>query len=148
MTYPSPPPMRSHTALIAFGVLAVVLLVCCGGGLAWFLNSRPEATSAGSTPPPDLPDPFDQAAFDTYWAGNASDNVQGYVTSVDWDGTALTAHTKLYADSDAVQPAKDICTALGGFWLGQDFHPVRVLDGADQILVSRHTRDDTCTWRR
>jgi hypothetical protein len=68
-----------------------------------------------------------------------------------WDGNVLTAKTTLVADADAVEPAKSICVAMSMYWLqskdGQ-FRSVRVVDQAGQVLVSRHTEADQCTWRR
>lgn len=137
---------------IVLGILAGIGALCCGVGAVMTVtgNHRDRSGPAVAVAAPVEPPAFDQAAFDKYWADNVSDDVQATVTSVDWSGSMLTAHTKLYADGDAVLPATDACTALGGFWLftGRDFHSVRVLDGADQILVSRHTITDNCTWRR
>jgi len=101
-----------------------------------------------TTPAPPAADPFDRGAFDAYWAGpNVTPRVRDLVTSVDWGGSVLTAHTQLAADADAIEPATTICGALSGFW-GGEFHSVRVVDGADQVLVSRRTAGETCTWRR
>lgn len=136
-------------ALIVIGSLVVL---CCGAGAVTVLaQPRPDRVApVTAAAAPVVPDPFDRTAFDAYWAANVSDDVQATVTTVDWSGVVLTAHTQLVAGAGAVQPATDACTALAGFWnlTGREFQGVRVVDAADQILVSRHTITDNCTWRR
>lgn len=94
--------------------------------------------------------PFDQAGFDAYWSNGIIPGSRGHVTSVEWSGGVLSARTKLSATPDAVEPATTICNALATYWLqaGKDFQPVRVLDGAGQVLVSKNAAGDTCKWRR
>lgn len=119
------------------------------GGIAIWANNGESAPAA--TQPPAPASPFDRAAFDAYWAGPVvRDEYRAMVKSVDWSGGVLVAHTSLFADSDAVEPAKAICVALSMFWAGtpQGFEPVRVVDRVDEVLVSRRTVGDTCTWRR
>jgi len=130
---------------LSAGAITIVLGAFCLVSLA--IGAIVNQTQT-TTPAPAASDPFDRAAFDAYWAGpNVTPRVRGLVASVDWSGSVLTAHTQLVADSDAIEPATTICGALSGFW-GGDFHSVRVVDGADQVLVSRHTAGETCTWRR
>lgn len=131
-------------------IVAIALSACCIGSVligAFFVNRDLSTTQ----PIPAAADPFDRAAFDAYWAGpNVTPRTRSLVTSVDWAGGALTAHTALTADADAIEPATTICGALSGYWLLQrgEFQPVRVVDGADQVLVSRHVLAESCTWRR
>lgn len=146
---PQVQPRRKSRAPLIVITVAVSLLALCGGVAFIALAVSPVGSS---TPDAGAPKPavFDQAAFDTYWAANASDGVQELVKSVDWSGSVLTAHTDLQAAAAAVEPATAACAALSGYWVsaGVDFHSVRVVDGADQVLVSRHTQADACTWRR
>ena len=131
---------------LSAGAITIVLGAFCLVSLA--IGAIVNRTQTTTPAPPAASDPFDRGAFDRYWAGpNVTPRTRNLVTSVDWSGSVLTAHTQLVADSDAIEPATTICGALSGFWVG-DFHSVRVLDGADQVLVSRRTAGETCTWRR
>lgn len=134
---------RSIVILSAVGALLVAGVVI--GAVA------PDAfpTKAAPTQTP-TPAPYDQADFDAYWNSGIIPGSRDYVTSVDWSDGALTAHTKLAAKAEAVDPATKICNALSVYWTqaGKPFQPVRVLDGAGQILTSKHTAGDTCQWRR
>jgi hypothetical protein len=108
---------------------------------------------AGNVPAPSAAQPatVDVSDLPAWWEQNYSAASWYGLTSVPkWDGNTLTAETKLYADSDAVAPATSICGAMSMYWLatGKEFHSVRVVDGAGQILVSRHTMAEQCTWRR
>jgi hypothetical protein len=94
--------------------------------------------------------PFDQAAFNTWWNDPGILPItRQHVTAVDWNSGILVAHTSLFADGDAVEPALKICQALAAYSADKpDFYPVQVMDRGDLILTSRHTRADTCQWRR
>lgn len=138
---------------VVAGLLACSLLSIGGslvvGGLAGALNDAAEADS----PPEKAPavSPVDDAELSTYWSDNFAQTSWYELTGVPaWDGTALVAETKLFADGDAVEPALAICAAMSNYWAmaGQEFRPVRVLDQQGGVLVSRHTVDDRCTWRR
>jgi len=135
--------MKHRRTLIIAGVVAGVLAVgLLLGAVVPGLRGTKPADQVGSAP-------FDRADFDAYW-NTVIPETRGLVTSIDFDGQALTAHTRLVADADAVDPAMKICTALALYWpqAHQDPHGVRVFDQAQQILTSRYVTDDRCHWRR
>lgn len=103
--------------------------------------AAPAATTAG----------FSQAEFDAYWQQWAHTSWGSLVTKIEQDGYGVTAHTKLFPDADARQPALSICGAISSFWAAPDraqAPAVRVLDQADNILASRHTGEVSCSYRR
>lgn len=82
-----------------------------------------------------------------FWESNYKTASWYSATSVPtWDGNVLTAKTSAADQSTATT----ICGALSMYWVssGKGFHSVRVVDSAGQVLVSRHTESDQCTWRR
>lgn len=114
-------------------------------------TAQPEDRPTTEAPAGPAPSKVDAAELGKYWADNYSAVSWYPLTEVPtWDGNVLTAKTKLVADSDAKAPAISICGALSGYFVlsGKEFQSVRVLDGAGQILVSRHTQSDQCQWRR
>lgn len=141
--------MATNRSRRRYVIAGIVIGLLAGGALigAVFPKVFPAAPASSATP---TPEPFVRASFDAYWAGVLSPATRGLVTSVDWSDGVLTAHTKLFARPEAVEPATKICQALSAYWpeAGQVFQPVRVVDGAEQILVSRRSADDTCAWRR
>lgn len=133
------------------GTLAVVFGVFVGAvflvGLVIEVGRGPGATAV---PTRSVAAPVDSVALAGFWATNYADRSwYGLADSPVWDGSAVTVRSKLVAGRDAVEPAMAMCAAVGAFYLesGTPFQWIRIVDGADQILVSRRSGGQ-CEWRR
>lgn len=155
MSLPQPVLVRPVRRSMSAGkVLALVfggLLVLAIGVGAVIESMSPSAPVPAPAPVAqvdvsDLPAFWDQQYSTASWYGLSSVPT--------WDGSVLTAKTSMYPDSDAVKPATLICGAMGMYWLSKpgrledNFHPVRVVDQAGNVLVSRNALGEQCTWRR
>lgn len=135
---------------------AIVIAVLVGIRIAQDDNAaeRPSPVaqqSSAAAPASPAAKVVDAAQLATYWSDTYSgSDWYALASGPDWDGTWLSVSTKLHADADAKAPATAICAALSGYWLqsGRAFHSVRVLDQAGQVLVSRRTEGEQCSWRR
>lgn len=120
--------------------------------LIWYPNRGSSSEAAGvASPQRPAAVTVDQADLSRYWSDNfAATSWYPLTAAPAWDGAAMVARTKLFADGDAREPALAICRAMVNYWgvKGLEFRPVRVLDQADAILASAHTAADSCAWRR
>ena len=109
-------------------------------------GTTPRREPPGSSPTTTAPaSPFDSSAFEKFWASEAvPPSIKDPLRSADWNGIALVAHTKIYPDADAFEPAKKICGALSAFWLTTGdgmFRPVQILDSNHEVRSRRRCHD-------
>lgn len=157
----APPKPKANWRLIGIilAVVAVLLALAFGSSLADKGNEA-DQPAAVSSPAAPLQSAAAPAAVDTsglmaYWTDTCKtiDGCNVVTAPPSWDGSTLTVRTDLFPDSDAKAPAMALCGALSGFWIygpggSANFHAVRVLDKAGNVLVSRNTFGETCSWRR
>lgn len=153
---PYPPAPRksslSTVVIVIAGVAGLSLLLCAGLCLFSLFSGKDTPTDAPAAVAPRTvaTSPVDKAELARYWQDNFSGTTwYALAKQPEWDGLTLTVKTSLFPDNDAIAPAESMCVALSGYWLSVGkFEGVRVLDSAGNILVSRHTLGDQCTWRR
>jgi len=118
-------------------VIGVVVALGGGGSEPSPVAAEPTAAPAGTSAA--------TGAYDYLKAVYTGTSHAGYLDSITRldEGEELTVHTNLFPKAEVKDLAMALCTVLTTY----DTRPIRVLDRAKNILVSRRT-GGTCEWRR
>lgn len=134
---PTPPPAWVQKVLkyvlIGFGALIVIGIV---GGVVAGSGTTTTTTTTTSAPS------FSQSEFTSYVSDNFGDvNWTNYITRMYSSGSALWIETSLYKDSDAYQPAKEMCVAASMFIIADPqsrFSSLTIRSSTGERLVLRN----------